>query len=187
MLKPIPLFAIPTITSMWLNWNSLRRKMGHWDESDESSWLCMLFSKQVWESKYQTLVQCFAFGHIWLCFHRSSTKANPCMIYSHSHYVHSQLQHSLVKFLNIKNHYSLLHVLCENVNFWSHRSYLTYEEIKWNLSLSNKLSSPYLRRKIKVVDSYAHLRVAFTNMNGCFSIIQVVKRKINKSKICPFT
>ena len=50
--------------------------------------------------------------------HTSSTKPNPCTNSSHSHGVHSRLQHSLVKFLNIESHYPLLHRSCENFIFF---------------------------------------------------------------------
>ena len=42
--------------------------------------------------------------------HISSSKPNPCTNFSHNHNVHSRLQHSLVKFLNIESRYSLSHV-----------------------------------------------------------------------------
>ena len=61
-------------------------------------------------------------------FHTSLTKPNPCTNFYHNHDVQSRLQHSLVKFLNIKNRYSLSHVSHEMLDFWSHRSYLTFED-----------------------------------------------------------
>ena len=60
-------------------------------------------------------------------FHTSSTKPNPCTNFSHNHNMHSRLQHSLVKFLNIKSRYSLSHISHERYHFWSRRSYLTSE------------------------------------------------------------
>ena len=43
-------------------------------------------------------------------FHISSIEPNPCTNFSHNPNVHSRLQHSLVKFLNIESHYSLSRV-----------------------------------------------------------------------------
>ena len=68
MLEPMPLSAIQTIASMQLSSHTLRCETGHWGTSDESGRLCTLFPKQVWESKYHTLVKCSAFDHIRPCF-----------------------------------------------------------------------------------------------------------------------
>ena len=67
---------------------------------------------QVREFEYHTYngLPLFIFHH---AFHISSTEPNPCTNFSHNHNVRSQLQHSLVKFLNIESRYSLSHVSCE--------------------------------------------------------------------------
>ena len=56
--------------------------------------------------------------HIW-------PKPNLCMNFSHNHGVHCQLQHPLVKFLNIGSLFYMYYVkmLC----FWFHGSYLTFK------------------------------------------------------------
>ena len=93
---------------MWLSSYALRCETGRWGTSDESSQLCVLCPKQVPDSKYQPLIQRFAFGHIQLCFPQSSTKPNVCTNFSHNHNVlHSRLQHSLVKLFNIESRNSL--------------------------------------------------------------------------------
>ena len=68
MLEPIPFSAIRTIASMRLSSHALRCETGRWGTSDESGRLCTLCPKQVWESEYHTLIQCFAFDHIRPCF-----------------------------------------------------------------------------------------------------------------------
>ena len=112
MLEPIPLSAIRTTASMRLSSHALRCETGRWGTSDESGRLCTLCPKQVREFEYHTLIWYNAlplniFDH---AFHISSTESNPCMNFSHNHSVHSRLQHSLVKFLNIESRYSLSHV-----------------------------------------------------------------------------
>ena len=110
MLEPIPLSTIRTIASMWLSSHALRCETERWGTSDDSARLCTLFPKQVRESQYHTLIQCCAliiFNH---AFHTSSTNPNPWTNFVDNYNVHSRLQHSLVKFLNIKSHYSLSHV-----------------------------------------------------------------------------
>ena len=110
MLEPIPLSAIRTIASMRLSSHALRCETGRWGTSDESGRLCTLCPKQVQESKYHTLIQCSAFDHIRPCFPHIFDQPNLCTNFSHNHNVHSRLQHSLVKFLNIETCYSLSHV-----------------------------------------------------------------------------
>ena len=94
MLERIPISAIRTIASVRLSSHALRCETLRWGTSDESGRLCTLCAKQVWESEYHTLMQCFAFDHIGPCSPHSSIEPNPCMNFSHNHDVHSRLQHS---------------------------------------------------------------------------------------------
>ena len=118
MLEPIPFSIIRAITSMWPSSHALCCETGHWGTSDDSDRLCTLCIKQVWESEYHTLIQFSAFDHIRLSFHASSTKLNSCINLSHNHNVHSWLQHSLVKFLNVESRHSLSHDIIWNIIFW---------------------------------------------------------------------
>ena len=115
MVEPIPLSVIRTIASMRLSSHALRCETGRWGTSDESGRLCTLCPKWVWEFEYHDLIQCSAFDHIRPCFPKSLRPSPQCalsinMYFSHNHNVHSRLQHSLVKFLNIETCYSLSHV-----------------------------------------------------------------------------
>ena len=110
MLEPIPLSAIRTIGSMWLSSHALPCEIGHWGTSDESGRLCILCPKQVREYEFHNLIQCFASNHIRLGFQHIFNQTQYLHNFSHNHNVHSRLLHSLVKFLNIKSHYSLSHV-----------------------------------------------------------------------------
>ena len=105
MLEPISLFAIQTIASMRLSLHALRCETERWGTSD-GEWLTMhtlpWTSLRVWVSHYDRN-------------------------FSHNDNVHAWLQHSLVKFLNIKSRYSLSHISHERYHFWSRRSYLTSE------------------------------------------------------------
>ena len=56
---------------------------------------------------YNAPLPLIIFDHV---FHTSSTKPNLCTNFSHNQNVHSRLQHSFEKFLNIKTCYSLSHV-----------------------------------------------------------------------------
>ena len=103
MLEIIPLSAIRPIASRWHSSHTLRFEMGRWGRSDEFGRLCTLCLKQVWEFECHTLIQCWAFDHIFdNVFHTSLTKPNSCMNFSHNHNVPSWLQHSSVKFLNMR-------------------------------------------------------------------------------------
>ena len=55
--------------------------------------MCLISRIAMWD---------MSLGHMW---------SNPCTNLSHNHNVHSQLQHSSVKFLNIESRYSLSHVM----------------------------------------------------------------------------
>ena len=106
MLEPISLFAIQTIASMRLSLHALRCETERWGTSD-GEWLTMhtlpWTSLRVWVSHYDRN-------------------------FSHNDNVHAWLQHSLVKFLNIKSRYSLSHVLIREMwYFWFHSSYMTSE------------------------------------------------------------
>ena len=81
--------------------------------SDESSWLCTLLTKKfeslsikLWYNALALII--FDYG-----FDTSSAKPKPFMNFSHNHNLPSQLQHSLVKFLNIEDRYSFSYVLGE--------------------------------------------------------------------------
>ena len=102
-LEPIPLSAIWTIASMRLSSHALRCETRCWGTSDESGQLCTLCSNK-FESLSITLwynaLSLIIFDH---AFHTSSTKPNLCTNFAYNHNVHSWLQHSLVKFLNIES------------------------------------------------------------------------------------
>ena len=102
MLEPVPLASIRTNVSMRFSSHALRCETGCWGTSDQSGRLCTLCPKQVRESEYHSLIQCSAFEHIQPCFPHIFDQAQSLHKYlSHNHNVHSQLQHSLVNFLNI--------------------------------------------------------------------------------------
>ena len=63
-LDPIPVFAIGTIASMQVKSHALRCETWGLGTTYESGRLCIVFPKQVRESKYETLIQCSAFDHI---------------------------------------------------------------------------------------------------------------------------
>ena len=108
-VEPI-MFAIRTIASMRLTSHALRCEMGHWGTSDESGRVCTACLKQVRESKYHTLIQCFTFYHIRPCFPHMFDQAQSLQEFLSWPHVQSRLQLSLVKFLNIESRYSLSHV-----------------------------------------------------------------------------
>ena len=106
MLEPIPLFAIQTIVSMRLSSHAL--------SCETWRWLCTFCPKQVWESEYHTLIQCYTFDHIWLCFPHIFNQTQSLHNFSCSYNAHSQLWYSSIMFLNIKSRYSFS---CEHVIF----------------------------------------------------------------------
>ena len=114
MLDPIPLSTTRSNPSMWRRSHSKQCHRRCWGTSIESSRLCTLCPKQVPESKYTLWYNALTLNTFDYAFHTSSTKPNLCTIYSCGYNMHSQLQHSLVKFLNIENHYSLS---CEMLYF----------------------------------------------------------------------
>ena len=103
MLQPITLSTIRTIASMRLSSHAL----GHrWWVFDYARFAQNKFEIMSITLRYNALPM-IIFDD---AFHTSSTKPNPCMNLSHNHNVHSRLQHSSVKFLNIESRHSLSHV-----------------------------------------------------------------------------
>ena len=68
LLKHILLSVIWIIASIQLSSHALQCEMVIWGTSDESGRLSTIIPKQVRESEYHTLIQCFAFDHIPPCF-----------------------------------------------------------------------------------------------------------------------
>ena len=110
MLEPIPLSVIRTISSMRLTSHALGSKRGVGAQV-----MRVVDYAHFALNKYRSLTITLWYNALPLiifdhAFHTSSTKPNLCTNFSHNHNVHSRLQHSLVKFLNIETCYSLSHV-----------------------------------------------------------------------------
>ena len=129
MLEPISLYAIRTIASMWLSSHALRCETGRWGKVmrmvDYAHFALNKFKSLsiiLWYNALPLII----FNH---AFHTYSTKPNPCTnlqlqcafsivtfigkVLEHQVLL-SRLQHSLVKFLNIKSCllYCNIHVKC---------------------------------------------------------------------------
>ena len=109
MLEPIPLSAIRNIASNLVHmhynvrWGVVAQVMR---VAGYAHFVLNKFERlsiTLWYNGLPLII----FGH---ASHISSTESNPCTNFSHNHNVHSRLQHSLVKFLNIESRYSLSHV-----------------------------------------------------------------------------
>ena len=104
MLQPITLSTIRTIASMRLSSHALGHRWWVFDYARFAQNKFEIMSITLWYNALPLII----FNH---ALHTSSTTPNPCTNLPHNHNVHSQLQHSSVKFLNIESRYSLSHVM----------------------------------------------------------------------------
>ena len=110
MLEPIPLFAIQTIASMRLSSHALRCETGV-----RAQVMRVVDYAHFALNKFESLSITLLYNALPLiifdnAFPTSLTKPNAYTKFSHNHNMHSRLQHSLVKFLNIEIRYSLSHL-----------------------------------------------------------------------------